>query len=526
MHAARAVESTVARGRAESLALWSLVTVLALLVLKCAWVCDDAYITFRVADNVLAGFGPRWNTAERVQAYTNPLWMAAMVPLQALFGGPYLASIGLGLVLTACTALLVAWRAARDFPGAVLALAVLACSKAFVDFSTSGLENALLHFGLVLTFLAAASERAEPRRSLELGLCAFLVALTRIDGLVVLAPLFVQHVVLHHARRSWAGLALGLLPLALFEAFSLVYYGALVPNTAIAKLSTGIPQAELARQGLAYLLDALRRDGVTLPAIAAAIAVAGLRRERVALALALGALAHLAYVVHVGGDFMSGRFLTAPLCAAVFVLARAGLDGRAVALLAGATLVAAGLHPLSPLRAPLDYAQGRKASEFISADGIADERGYWHTVAGLFSANRADDDKLHVSKGHPFARQLREEGPKVLRAEGIGYLGYWAGPAVHLVDPMGLSDAFLARLPIYVDGRFVEPAKNAANGARGWRIGHYYRAIPEGYLESLTDPSRQISDARLRELRSSVELLTRAPLFDGARWRAIARHLW
>ncbi len=50
-----------------------LLAAIALLALKCAWVSDDAYITFRTVDNFVHGHGLRWNTGERVQAYTNPL---------------------------------------------------------------------------------------------------------------------------------------------------------------------------------------------------------------------------------------------------------------------------------------------------------------------------------------------------------------------------------------------------------------------------------------------------------------------
>lgn len=39
------------------------------------YVCDDAKITFRVAENFIQGYGLTFNTDERVQAYSNPLWL-------------------------------------------------------------------------------------------------------------------------------------------------------------------------------------------------------------------------------------------------------------------------------------------------------------------------------------------------------------------------------------------------------------------------------------------------------------------
>jgi len=48
------------------------------LFLANSWVGDDAYIMFRVVDNFVNGYGLRWNVANRVQAYTHPLWMLVM----------------------------------------------------------------------------------------------------------------------------------------------------------------------------------------------------------------------------------------------------------------------------------------------------------------------------------------------------------------------------------------------------------------------------------------------------------------
>jgi arabinofuranosyltransferase len=51
------------------------VLVLLLLVVRNAWVTEDAYITLRTVDNWVSGHGLRWNVDERVQGYTHPLWM-------------------------------------------------------------------------------------------------------------------------------------------------------------------------------------------------------------------------------------------------------------------------------------------------------------------------------------------------------------------------------------------------------------------------------------------------------------------
>jgi len=51
---------------------------LIIVLIKTAWLCDDAFITFRTMDNFVNGYGLRFNVVERVQAYTHPLWLFVM----------------------------------------------------------------------------------------------------------------------------------------------------------------------------------------------------------------------------------------------------------------------------------------------------------------------------------------------------------------------------------------------------------------------------------------------------------------
>lgn len=40
--------------------------VITIILIRTAWLSDDAYISFPSVDNFLAGHGPVWNTIERV----------------------------------------------------------------------------------------------------------------------------------------------------------------------------------------------------------------------------------------------------------------------------------------------------------------------------------------------------------------------------------------------------------------------------------------------------------------------------
>lgn len=48
------------------------------------WNGDDAFIVFRVVDNVLSGDGAVYNVGERVEAVTSVLWLAVLVAARAL----------------------------------------------------------------------------------------------------------------------------------------------------------------------------------------------------------------------------------------------------------------------------------------------------------------------------------------------------------------------------------------------------------------------------------------------------------
>ncbi|MCX7840525.1 MAG: hypothetical protein N2559_13895, partial [Anaerolineae bacterium] len=47
---------------------------------------DDAYISFRYAQNALRGHGLVFNPGERVEGFTNFLWTALMIPLEGSIG--------------------------------------------------------------------------------------------------------------------------------------------------------------------------------------------------------------------------------------------------------------------------------------------------------------------------------------------------------------------------------------------------------------------------------------------------------
>jgi arabinofuranosyltransferase len=497
------------------LALFVLLALFALVLTRTAWVCDDAYITFRTVANLLHGNGARWNVAERVQAYTHPLWMLMLAAIQLVTHEPYFTSIAASIILSLSAVSLVAYRTAHTGWQAIAGVLILVSSKAFVDFSTSGLENALSHLLIAGYVVALMAPRAAGISWRPIAL-ASLALVNRQDFVCLLGPSVLAYIVLHRSARAVWSVAAGLAPLVAWEVFSLVYYGFAVPNTAFAKISTGIPEADLLRQGARYLQESWQHDPVTLTVITISAVIALVSSSRVEASgparstlepvlsrtLACGQCLYLGYVVWIGGDFMSGRFLAAPLLVGVAQLAAMPLRvGQAWQWASGILIVVLGALPAVPnvLSGP------RFGAASLDHDfyGIADERESYYPRTGLLRAP-GPPAAPDLPNGALPARMLAA-GQRVATREMVGMFGYAAGPDLYVVDWFGLGDPLLARLP--------------ASGP--WRIGHFRRNLPDGYIQTLRTGQNQIRDPGVAAYYDALVLITRGPVFSLARLRAI-----
>jgi arabinofuranosyltransferase len=493
--------------RRSLILLIAALSLFALVLLRNAWVGDDAYIGLRTVKNFVNGDGLTWNVTERVQAYTCPLWILLHCAVFYVTREAYYTTIFLSLV-TSVLAVLVVWRSARSDTQALFAVVILLGSKAFMDYSTSGLENPLTHL-LLAAFVAVYLRNEASLKSLFfLTLLAALAVTNRMDVAMLLVPPAAYAFYRVRSLKAVGVVLLASTPFLLWEAFSLLYYGFLFPNTAYAKLGTGISAWESARQGTYYFHNSWSLDPLTLLVIGAGVAAPFVTRQWRQLPLALGVVLYLVYVLKVGGDFMSGRFFSAPLIVAVCVLGRVGVNagslrwGVAYASASVLGLVAPGApvlsgewyHPLCWGHGPDDH-------------GIADERGCYFYEAGLLPTLRRGGEPTHcwVEVG----RDAHARGVPVVVKGNIGYFGYYAGRDVYVVDPGALSDPLLARLP--------------AARTRPWRIGHFVRLIPEGYVETLRAGENRLADPRLAAYRGKLAFVVSGPLFDAERLREIWR---
>ena len=468
------------------------------LIIRRAWICDDAFITFRTVDNLLNGYRLTWNVTERVQVYTHPLWMLLLAVFNFVTRDIYLTAIFLSFTISIIAITLLASKISKVEISTLFGIMVLSFSKAFMDYSTSGLENPLSHLLVVIFFIVYFLHKNDVRKILLLSLLMSLSITNRMDTLLLLLPALVLAIIQCRGQKWLLYLALGQLPFILWELFATFYYGFPFPNTAYAKLNTGIPSGEMIQQGFLYLLNSIQHDPITLIVISLGIVLPFIIKNNRLIPISLGMIAYLAYIVKIGGDFMSGRFLTIPLLCAVIIISRydfSRLSTASLMIVFALPLIIGISTPNSTLQIN-EYGEVDSGPIHIGENGILDERLLYYGGTGLLNAKRSDPLPNFYWGIH--GEEARYEKLSVADAYGVGLYGYYAGPDVFVLDKLAIADPLLARLP----------AKRRAD----WRPGHFEREMPEGYLQTLLSGSNSIEDPDLHLFYDKLTIITRGKL--------------
>ena len=258
---------------------------------------DDAYISFRTADNLLNRYRPVSNVGEQVPSSTTHCGWRFCTAAFSITGNIYYTAIALSIFVTLGFFFILISRVAISSRHWLVCFAVLLSSKAFIDFSTSGLEDPLTHVLLLAFLLSWWSRREDARRLAVLSLLA---------ALCMLQPprpgpdsRATARVVVPAAGRYplGAGLVSSLFPIVLWLVFATFYYGTPFPNTAYAKLSTGLTIDVRLARGVDYFLRTLLFDPVTLPAIALGLVGLVWTQRRADWSIAAGLLLYFVYIL-------------------------------------------------------------------------------------------------------------------------------------------------------------------------------------------------------------------------------------
>jgi len=287
---------------------------------------DDAYITFRYAENLASGHGVTFNPGERVEGYTNFLWLLILSGAHLLGANTVLTAKFLGaasgIALLPFTALLVL-RCGGSRASAALAVFLLAITPGAAAWSVAGLATTLF---ALLSLLGAYSFVRELNRAARFPTSALwfsLATMTRPDGVVFFAvsTIFVLLSLRRDPRRvgyavRW--LVIYALLVGTYMAWRWTYYGYAFPNTFYAKTGRGLYQW---LGGIFYTTAGVRKHGgVLLFVIAMVPAVWGSCRNATTRYLSTLVAAWLLYNVYKGHDVLALFRFFVPMLPFLFVL--------------------------------------------------------------------------------------------------------------------------------------------------------------------------------------------------------------
>lgn len=503
---------------------WVAAFILMSIVVLFGWVSDDAYVTLRSVDMLWQGHGPVYNVDERVQAYTHPLWFLILcVGYGASFGEPWWAAFLPSVLYTGIAVICVVLAFRREPVRALIALGLLAAGRSFLEYGTSGLENPLTLALLAGIFAIRAQGETASTRLGVVSLLAGFAVINRLDTALLVGPLWVFTAWESRELGLWRILragALAALPLLAWESFSLVYYGVPVPNTAYAKLATGIPLTTKLGMGFTYLTHYAVHDPTGALIVLGSLVAGLLSGESKARPAMVSIALYGAYIVWIGGDFMAGRFLSGPVLLAALTLASLPRP-KAIRpqLLVFAAWTLAGILQLYVQFAPQRLAQEaalveRGPYEAVRMWGIVDERAYFRSSLGLVAVLSQGGSPARITRveGEALAQRAKRADRRIVAMPAqAGVYGYYAGPDVIIVDIYGLGDPLVARLPMQT------------SATRQWAPGHYPRTLPEGYVEGRHNREMDLDDPDLSAIWTGLDAVVAGPLWSAERWQAIWR---
>ena len=480
---------------------------------------DDAFISFRYVRNLLEGHGLVFNPGEYVEGYSNFLWVLELAALWGLFGlRPEQAAPWLSVVYTMGTLAVVLWWAARA-PGlrrrrlaAWMAIGLLCSSATFAVWTSGGgLETRQFTFFVALAVVCLLLHGRDRRGLAVASFALAAAAYTRPEGPLIAACCFAWYAAATVASgQRWDGRHLACLVapfLALVVAhflFRYAYYGEWLPNTYYAKHVRPWYEA-----GFKYLWAAALETGLylLLPLALAALRRAWRSRRDLACALPLlCVVAHMAYILRIGGDHFEYRpldfywpLLAVPAAHGILGLADSlwrafpnaprqrgsRVRGTAIALflpvLFYCTVVQNALLYFRTLNLNLDeqpvvttvtalslgLVPGTQALFAITNDLLTELAPRF---IGFSAIHHRDYAEPRIRAWSPYEHVPRETIPAdaVTAIPTIGIPSYYV-PALTVVDTLGLTDATIAHNPTMVPNQYRGMAHD--------------RRPPPGYLE-------------------------------------------
>lgn len=441
---------------------------------------DDAYISFRYIQNFVDGHGLVFNIGERVEGYTNLLW----VLLLSVFVSLKINVENISQVLSVLFGALVLFMTFRissliDLkdnlksvrkskseeqslsPGYfnIIPSILLVFTGSFIFWSISGMETTMFIFFCLSGIYYYIKEKSDPKVNYMFPLFIMLATLTRPEGIYFFGLIMLHRVFIYvreykseflrhlFSKNNILSYLVYIIPVIIYFAVRYSYYGYLFPNTFYAK--TGFSGAYF-NSGIDYFTKFL-----TSYLLYGIVLVAPLylfkRKENffeISLLYFL-TITFILYVISVGGDVLKQNRFFLPVLPLIYILFEKVLTeiyfklknkfsaGFAFASIAIITTVIC-FYYYSSQKENLD-------KDIQSENGLV--------------------DKMKIS-GNWFKTKQQQSGkPMTIAATTIGAVSYFAGSDVSVIDLLGLTDKEIAHNPKLI------PEISA--GEYGWKERNY-----------------------------------------------------
>lgn len=305
---------------------------------------DDAYISFRYADNLANGKGLVFNEGEREEGYSNFLWILILSLFSKIGIDLVLISKLLNLVFGTGVILLTyrlstLFKNTHNYPEDYIAPFLIVTNTSFVVWVASGMETILYTFLLLLACYLFLKDNHKKGRYLS-AFFFFLLALTRPEGilffLLALISITIKLMVESESQSNrQAFFIFGLIffiPFIGYLTWKYLYFGTLIPNTFYAKfhnpLPLSYPSAGKFRKAIHYLTQAFLNSNliVTIPFLGLLFRESALRKDFEKLFIIIGIICfQIGFIITVGGDWMPRDRFIVPIFPFIYLLFQEGL---------------------------------------------------------------------------------------------------------------------------------------------------------------------------------------------------------
>lgn len=388
---------------------------------------DDAFISYRYVSNFIQGHGLVFNSGERVEGYTNFLWIILLSIFAKLGLDMIVISKILGIT-SGVVSLFLLYRISSSFFSkeewlfALFPPFLLTTVGAFAYWSISGLETAFFVMMILLSvYLYLGDSRLWAVSTVVCTLIRPEGVL--IFGILILHESFFRKDSLRQSLFDLAGFVLLLLPFLIFKLF---YYGDILPNPFYAKTGFSI---EYVKSGLEYFWLFLRHYGLWGVLYLLPILFYKSLASRGRLLVLLVYLYTL-YVILIGGDVLKVHRFFLPVLSFLFLLL---------------TLCAKTLYDRFKNHLKIKIA-GAIVLLSVSAIFFFLPR---HWILDVREAEENLVDKMRL-----MGEYLKKYyGPDFsIAVTTIGSLAYYSGTEVRVIDMLGLTNRYISRHPENLKG--------------------------------------------------------------------------